>query len=61
MFIAMQLKRHDADYNPSARATKSEVVADIDAARVSIESFMATEAKHRRAFAVWVLIKDRQS
>jgi hypothetical protein len=61
MFATMQIKRHEADYAPDARALKSEVIADIDASEAAIEGFENVAAKDRRAFAVWVLLKDRKS
>jgi hypothetical protein len=60
MFVAMQIKRHDADYNPSTKALKSEVIADIEAVQSVIEGFAATDQKDRRAFAIWVLVRDRK-
>lgn len=60
MFVAMQEKRHEADYDPAAaRAFKSAVLADISAVEVAIADFVAADIKDRRAFAVWVLLKDR--
>jgi hypothetical protein len=61
MFISMQVKRHDADYNPFARADKSAVLADIRAVEVTIADFETVDIKDRRAFAVWVLLKDRKN
>ena len=61
MFVSMQKKRHAADYTPDHKAFKSAVSADIDAVEVAIGDYNATEAKDRRAFAVWVLLEDRKS
>jgi hypothetical protein len=61
MFVAMQIKRHDADYNPLARADKSAVLADIRAVEVAIADFETVDVKDRRAFAVWVLMRDRRT
>ncbi len=58
-FVALQEKRHMADYDPSARFSKYEVQRDIVAARTFIEGFQAARAKHRRAFAVYVLFRTR--
>lgn len=58
-FVAMQEKRHAADYDPSIRLTKSEVVADISAAKEAITEFQKVPIKDRRAFAAHVLFKKR--
>ena len=58
-FVALQEKRHLADYDPSARFTKLEVQRDIEAARAIVEGFQAARTKHRRAFAAYVLFKTR--
>ena len=59
MFVSAQLKRFDADYNPSSRFSRSEVITDIDAAEAAIIAFEGVATKHRRAFAAWVTIKAR--
>lgn len=61
MFVLMQAKRHEADYDPSARAAKSQVMSDIRSVEAVINDFEATEVKDRRAFAVWVLFKERRA
>jgi uncharacterized protein (UPF0332 family) len=58
-YVAMQAKRHAADYDPSVRLAKSEVKADLEQAKVAIESFRKEELKHRRAFCAYVLLKNR--
>ena len=55
----MQEKRHAADYDPSVRFTKSEVVADISATKEAITEFLKVPLKDRRAFAAHVLFKKR--
>lgn len=59
VFVVMQEKRHAADYDPGVRLTKSEVAADIAAAREAIIRFLAEPIKDRRAFAAHVLFKKR--
>lgn len=61
VFVAMQAKRHDADYNPFHKTTKSEVTTDINAVEAAIDDFEAAPLKDRRAFAVWVLLKERKT
>lgn len=58
-FVALQEKRHAADYDPSVKLTKSEVIADIAAAQEAITQFQREQAKDRRAFAAHVLFKKR--
>ena len=58
-FVALQNKRHYADYDPDHRLRKTEVVADIEDVRTTIARFLATPAGDRRAFAIHVLMKAR--
>ena len=60
IFVLLQEKRHRADYDPSATFLKSEVKADIDQADQAIGLFNAVSAGDRRAFCVYVLLKDRK-
>ena len=57
--VALQGKRHYADYDPDHQLRKTEVVADIEDVRTTIARFLATPAGHRRAFAIYVLMKVR--
>jgi hypothetical protein len=56
MFVEMQAKRHRADYDPRALFSKSSVAADIDAAAAAMSAFHRVSARHRRAFAVYVML-----
>lgn len=58
-FVALQKKRHDADYDPDARFKRSEVLSDIDAADFVIKRIGAVSLRDRRAFAAWVVFKSR--
>lgn len=58
-FVHLQAKRHEADYNPYAFFTKSEVIQEINEAEQVIKSFSHTANKDKRAFAVYVLMKIR--
>jgi hypothetical protein len=58
LFVQMQLKRYDADYNPAAKFFKSEVSDDIDLAELAIDSFNAAPALDRRAFCAYVLFRE---
>ena len=59
LFVTMQAKRHQADYDPSERFYKSSTKQDIDQVEDVIERFVACPVKDRRAFAAFVLFKKR--
>jgi hypothetical protein len=59
LFVALQGKRHSADYDPAARLYKSSVLNDIDIVDNSITQFNSAPIKDRRAFAAHVLFKQR--
>ena len=58
-FATMQEKRHDADYDPHVRFTKSEVLQDIVLVEKVIKDFSCERKKDRRAFCAAVLFKYR--
>lgn len=58
-FVQLQIKRHDADYDPIARLTKSAVIEDVKTARRVISAFALAPIKDRRAFCAFVLFKKR--
>lgn len=58
-FVALQRRRHLADYDPAIRFTRLEVLADIGDAAAAIRGFHAEAAAHRRAFAALVRLKSR--
>ncbi|MGH6679111.1 MAG: hypothetical protein ACREDL_09320, partial [Bradyrhizobium sp.] len=60
MFVLMQIERHDADYDPDKRFYKSATLANISASEVVMTDFVATSTKDRRAFAAWVLFRQRK-
>jgi len=55
-----KIKRHNADYDPSASFQKSEVIGDIDAATDAIKKFKATPPKDCRAFAALLILPTRK-
>jgi hypothetical protein len=59
LFHELQIDRHSADYDPSSRFTLTDAVVSIESAELAIKTFERVPIKHRRAFAVWVAIKDR--
>jgi hypothetical protein len=59
IFVTMQTKRHNADYDPTSKFTKSEVKQDIATIKRAIQAFNAEPAKDRRAFCAFVLFRKR--
>lgn len=60
-FVAMQTKRHDADYAPNVIFAKSDIEKDIIAVEQAMRRFMGTQVRDRRAFCAYVLLKQRSS
>lgn len=58
-FVALQIKRHKADYSPDGKYYKSEVLQDIADAEEAIRKFQRAYLKDRRAFSAFVLFKHR--
>jgi len=58
-FVAMQSRRHAADYDPDARFTKSAPAQDVATARQAILDFAAAPVRDRRAFCAFVLFRRR--
>ena len=58
-FVTMQDKRHRADYDPHATFSKSEVESDLRYAEQVIARFSRCDAKDRRAFCAFVLLRKR--
>lgn len=58
-FVAMQAKRHDADYDPYERFIKSDVINDINIAETVITDIKAVPQKDRKAFCTLVMFKLR--
>ncbi|MFT3671539.1 hypothetical protein [Aestuariivirga sp.] len=58
-FVSLQSKRHSADYDPHAQLYKSAVQVDVDNAELVLKTFRRVPVHHRRAFAIWVLLRQR--
>jgi uncharacterized protein (UPF0332 family) len=56
VFVQMQIARHTADYDPDAQFRRSSVAADIEAVAVVMSAFHRVPARHRRAFAIYVIL-----
>lgn len=59
-FVIMQEKRHSADYDPKGTFYKSDVALQIEITKVVVEDFEKAALKDRRAFAAFVLLKERR-
>ena len=59
IFLGMQTKRDDADYNPEITVFKSAVLIDIAIVEAAINGFSKAPLKDRRAFAAFVMLKQR--
>ena len=58
LFYSMQIKRHEADYDPYCNFNKSAVLADIAAVEFAIAEFEESKLSDRKAFAALVLFKQ---
>ena len=52
-------RRHAADYDPAARFTKSDVLRDIEATELAMDSFDAAPSDDQRTLAVFLLFRER--
>lgn len=59
LFVKMQIKRHDADYDPAKRYTRSGVLRDIVDVATALAAFASQPRKDRQAFSAYVLFKAR--
>lgn len=58
-FVEMQRQRHTADYDPSAKYYRDEVMQLIDVTQKAMTDFQNTTPADRKAFAIYVLLKTR--
>lgn len=59
-FRTMQTKRHEADYDPRAVFPRSTTMQDMTVVERAIATFLSAPEADRRAFCVWVLLKNRR-
>ncbi len=57
--IELQLKRHNADYDPLARFTMVEATSTVDMAADAIVQFAKAAADHRKTFLTLLLFPPR--
>jgi hypothetical protein len=60
MFVQMQIKRHNADYDPDEKFFKSAVLTDIRAVEDAITRFEKAASKDKCAFSAFVLLRMRR-
>ena len=58
-FVAMQVERHKADYDPLEAFTRSGVQQQILESRTAISGFEQADERDRRAFAAFILFPLR--
>jgi hypothetical protein len=58
-FVQLQELREEADYNPLSALTRRDVEAHIRLAEAAISSLDAAAITDRRAFAAWLIFKNR--
>jgi len=58
-FKTLQEKRHEADYDPFSRFTRTDVQTSVETAELAIRQFQKSPIKDRRAFAAWTTMKNR--
>ena len=59
-FVDLQSARHRADYDPDEIFSGQDVLISVSEAIAYISAFQAAPELERRAFAVYVLMRDRQ-
>ena len=59
-FVSLQSRRHRADYDPEVPFSQREILAEIEQASQLIADFRNTPAQERRAFAIFILMRERQ-
>lgn len=60
-FVALQQKRHEADYDPDYRVLRADALDAIQQAEDAIRNLKASPRRDRLAFAVQILMKKRKS
>ncbi len=59
-FILMYEARMRADYNPSAKFKRDDVINFIQGAKKAVKTFDKASDKHKRAFAALILFQERK-
>lgn len=59
IFVRLQDKRNNADYNPFATFSEADVEGDIDEAETAINRFERISDRERRNFAIYILVSIR--
>lgn len=59
-FVLLQGRRHRADYDPDESFTQEEALTATTQVESAINDFRAVPDRERRAFAVYILMRERQ-
>lgn len=59
-FVELQIERERADYDPTHSMTRTQVSTLIGLAKAAILAFRRSDTADRRAFSVWIALKDRR-
>lgn len=59
IFAELQSLRHQADYSPTTKFNRDEVASGLERAATAIAGLRACSPRERKAFAAFVLFKDR--
>lgn len=59
-FVALQQRRHDADYDPDCRVTRADALDAVLQAERAISALKSAPKRDRKAFAVQILFKRRR-
>ena len=59
-FPAIQHLRHQADYDPDKIFVQQEILSTVAEASARVDIFRSASPRERRAFAVFVLMRERQ-
>lgn len=59
LFVTLQNKRHEADYDMRSTPTSTDVRGYIAEVREVVERFLACDDKHKKAFAAYLLVHHR--
>lgn len=60
LFLQLQFRRHQSDYEYGYSPNSGEVITDIELAEVQITRLLAVEEKHQRAFCVLIMFEKHR-
>lgn len=60
LFLQLQFRRHQSDYEYGYIPDAGEVITDIELAEVQIERLLTVDEKHQRAFCVLIMFEKHR-